>query len=448
MRVNRDQRRGRGAALTALVAAAAILLAACGIDANSVPSANATGTPTQQGNKAKPQIDIPVTASSTTAPPPISPDDLFAVAANVQAFWAKELPAVYGVAYKPLPPARIIAGTPDSDYPVCEGKRLAFDDVEGNAFAAPCPEGLTVVWDADKLLPSINEKYGPVAAAIVLAHEWGHIAQFETKVDADTVILEQQADCFAGTWLHQLIDDPGALGSLAKANPLDSAVSSIIEFRDAPGSSPNDPGAHGTGFDRVRALQEGYDRGGDYCKDYVTKPLPLVQLDLPNDGSSGNLPLDELVPLVVDDLNAFYNQIIDNFRGASADAVFADTAAKATLEDLSDRIGDNAAGVVLGMIWAGFAQQQVPSDGGRDKVGLLQQQACMAGGWLANVYNDTSEQRDLSLTAGDLDEAILGLIDLGGQSGKAQDTDGSVFRLIASLRQGVVDGFDSCKLGS
>lgn len=439
----------RGSVAALFIGAACLFVAACGIDSDSLYTASV-----EDPSGTAPRIDMPPVTPSTTAPRPLGDDDLLAVAAEVQQWWGKELPAVYNAPYKPLTADRVVAGTPSANFPVCDRHQITYRDVRGNAFAAPCPEGLTVVWDANKLIPEIAKKYGPVAAAIVLAHEWGHIAQFEAKVDSETVVLEQQADCFAGAWLNHLVEDPGTLGDLSKQNPLDSAVSSIVEFRDAPGSSPTAAGAHGTGFDRVRALQEGYTKGAEFCAGYPDKGLPLIDLRLPDGGGSGNLPLDQLVNLVVPDLNTYYKKVVAGFKGASVDAVLNNPDAMRTLEDLSTRIGDNAAGLVLAMIWAGFAQDQVGGNEGRDDAGRLQQRACLAGGWLADVYNDTVKNgdtgtggRELQLTAGDLDEAILGLVDLASNQGMTKNTNGAVFRIIGSLRQGVVDGFDSCGLG-
>ena len=47
---------------------------------------------------------------------------------------------------------------------------------------------------------------------------------------------------------------------------------------------------------------------------------------------------------------------------------------------------------------------------------------------------------------GDIDEAIIGLIDLGTPEGTDSTTDGGLFELVASLRQGITEGFDSCGL--
>jgi len=430
----------RTRAAAVLLVVGCLVVAACGIEAKNVAAPTTTTT-------TAPPITTPPTAPPTTQPKPMDEAGLRSVIGDVQAFWAKELPAVYGTAYEAVPAAKIIAGVPDGSYPVCDGHQLEYKDVEGNAFAADCPEGITVVWDAADLIPSIEKKHGSIAAAVVLAHEWGHVAQDEAGIKAQTVILEQQADCFAGAWLNHFLADPGSLAPVAAGNPLDSALAAIITFRDAPGSSPTDPGAHGTGFDRVRALQEGYDRGPTFCKTYVSKPPPLVVLDLPLENGevgSGNLPLNELITDVTDDLNTFYGKLITDFQGASAQSIMNDPSAMATLKSLSDRIGDNAAGVVLGMIWAGFAQNQTGADKGRNAEGILLQQACLSGGWLADVYNDTNDKR-IKLTAGDLDEAILGLIDLSdGDSTK--NTNGAAFKVVAALRQGVISGFSSCGL--
>ena len=52
----------------------------------------------------------------------------------------------------------------------------------------------------------------------------------------------------------------------------------------------------------------------------------------------------------------------------------------------------------------------------------------------------------LTFSPGDIDEAITSLIDLGTPKDIGATTDGGLFRLVASLRSGVVDGFDSCGL--
>ncbi len=426
----------------AIVALLALSATACGIDQDQIAGGGGGG-----GDQ-----DVAVTVTSQPAEstiPALDADDLRNVAADVQDFWESTMPDIYNQEYEVIPDSRIIAGTPDADFPECRSQQISYSDVEGNAFAAPCPEGITVVWDDADLIPELGDRFGSVAPAIVLAHEWGHVAQFETGVDEATVIMEQQADCFAGAWLADLIEDPQGLSELTEQNPLDTSLASIIEFRDQPGSSTQSDTAHGSGFDRVRALQEGFENGPAFCAEYPEKPPSLIDLQFSTQedfDSGGNLPLEELLPLVVQDLNDFYGTKVDGFEGSSTEAVEGSDEAMDQLEDLSDRVGDNGAGLVLALVWAGFAQQQTGSDEGRDEFGQLLQKACLTGGWMQDVLNRDPEQTNLTFSPGDVDEAIIGLIDLGTPDDAGATEDGGLFELVSSMRQGVVDGFDSCGL--
>ncbi|MEJ7583228.1 MAG: hypothetical protein WKF43_03900 [Acidimicrobiales bacterium] len=446
-----DMRRRRwvGAVLVSVVA---LVVAACGIDADSVATSGPVSVESGPVQPQDTQIDTPTTRPTTTIPA-ITEDGLQVVAADLQEFWADTFPDLFGGEYEPVADNRIIAAVPGVEIPPCEGERISYDDVVGNAFAANCSEGPLVVWDEEQLITELDRRFGPVAAAIVLAHEWGHIAQFQGGVvDLPTVISEQQADCFAGSWLADTLDDPDDLDELENANPLDASLSSIIEFRDAAGSDPNDSRAHGSGFDRVRALQEGFDRGAAFCAGYAENFPSLTEIPFtsPQDAATGgNLPLDELVDLAVADLNIFYGREVDGFEGATAEDVLADEETVALLQDLSDKIGDAAAGLVLGMVWATFAQRQVGADEDRNEVGQVLQQACLSGGWLRTLLekDDADTERQLELSPGDLDESILALIELAEVEEGFQDAeDSGVFELVADLRQGVTEGFDSCGL--
>lgn len=437
--------------LVALVLALALLVPACGIDAESVGGSDRVSV---EGGPVQPQdtrIDNPGNAPPTTGAP-ITEAGLQAVASDLQEFWAATFPALFDSPYEPVEADRIVAASPGTEIPPCNGERATYDDVEGNAFAASCPEGALVVWDAEQLIPTLNRRFGPVAAAVVLAHEWGHVAQFQAQARLPTVISEQQADCFAGAWLADTLDDPQALDELVQASPLDASLASIIEFRDAPGSSASSADAHGSGFDRVRALQEGFDRSSEFCAGYADQPPTLTEFpfsSVDDAASGGNLPLDELVTLAVADLNIFYGQQVEGFEGSTPERVLDEEDTIVFLQSLSDQIGDAAAGLALGLIWAEFAQREVGADEGRDETGMLLQQACLTGGWLASVLtNDGSDpERTLSLSPGDLDESILALIEVA-RSDEAFEgaADGEVFELVADLRQGVVEGFDSCRL--
>ena len=98
----------------------------------------------------------------------------------------------------------------------------------------------------------------------MLAHEWGHAVQarvgFETY---QTVYLEQQADCFAGAWART---SPRATRRLAVGDDLDTALAGLLQLSDPSGVDGSQDGAHGNGFDRVGAFQDGVEGGAaDVC---------------------------------------------------------------------------------------------------------------------------------------------------------------------------------------
>ncbi|WP_246227356.1 neutral zinc metallopeptidase [Mycolicibacterium helvum] len=111
----------------------------------------------------------------------------------------------------------------------------------------------------------MQSKFGDSVIPIVLAHEWGHAIQARSNFTVRTVTKELQADCFAGGWAKHAKD-----AGLYKVNAaeMDSALAGILVLRDSPGTSKIDTSAHGSGFDRVSAFQDGYDNGTSACKEY------------------------------------------------------------------------------------------------------------------------------------------------------------------------------------
>ncbi|NIQ57003.1 MAG: peptidase, partial [Gammaproteobacteria bacterium] len=118
-----------------------------------------------------------------------------------------------------------------------------------------CSPGDYVAWDAEGLMPGLYTEFGDFAVALVLAHEWGHVAQDRAGIDGPGIMLELQADCFAGAWARHVEMGESALA--LRPGDLDEAVAGYLLFRDPPGTSPAAPDAHGSAFDRVLAFQEG-----------------------------------------------------------------------------------------------------------------------------------------------------------------------------------------------
>jgi hypothetical protein len=93
---------------------------------------------------------------------------------------------------------------------------------------------------------------------------------------------------------------------------LDKAMAGILELRDSPGTSNVDPSAHGSGFDRVSAFQDGFDNGLTKCKDYRDdEPMVLELLfnDEQDAASGGDTPYDSIVNGVPYDLEDYWTQV-------------------------------------------------------------------------------------------------------------------------------------------
>ena len=172
-------------------------------------------------------------------------------------------------------------------------------------------------------MPQLNEDFGAFTVAIVIAHEYGHAVQARFGTPDRTVDLELQADCFAGAWT-QRVADGSAEGFDAGDVDLDKTVAGMISIRDLPSTDPNDPMAHGSGFDRVGAFQDGYENGAEKCAEYADPGVDRRTAEIPfrdqDYETEGNLPLEDdwdgqgslgLYSLVEQDLNEFYGWYLD-----------------------------------------------------------------------------------------------------------------------------------------
>jgi hypothetical protein len=93
---------------------------------------------------------------------------------------------------------------------------------------------------------------------------------------------------------------------------LDSALAGILNLRDAPGKSKIDPNAHGSGFDRVGAFQDGYDNGLGNCKDYRDDNPIVLELSFRSEAdpaTGGDAPYEWIVNGVPYDLEGYWTQV-------------------------------------------------------------------------------------------------------------------------------------------
>lgn len=303
--------------------------------------------------------------------------------ASLNRQWKNWLPEYFDVEYEPLA-GGLFAYRSDSVTPECDGTRLPYIFIQENAFF--CPEDDLIAWDDEGLFPRLAKEHGTLLLSVVLAHEWGHAIQQRADLfyELDTIVSEQQADCFAGAWLAGLDpNNPGERELIAlRDKELDASLGGFVEFRDIVGMSALIAGSHGTAFDRMRAFQEGYESGAGKCGTYVDERPDLVGFEFRNLKErfrGGNLPFPELVSSTIASLEGSKSTTVkvrfvedtpttppcnrpQRFSGLIGKAVSGclDGAGsvryrRAQLQKWFDEFGDFAPATVLSLGWASIA---------------------------------------------------------------------------------------------
>ena len=106
---------------------------------------------------------------------------------------------------------------------------------------------------------------------VVLAHEIGHHVQellglsgcdqTECGVDGSSLAIELQADCMAGAWTSD-----AASREFVNEKDIQRVDAAVEEYLgDPPGTTADDPDAHGDGETRLEIFREGYTEGLDAC---------------------------------------------------------------------------------------------------------------------------------------------------------------------------------------
>ncbi|GAY12371.1 neutral zinc metallopeptidase [Pseudonocardia sp. N23] len=420
-----------------------------------------------------------VTPTADPALPGRSTDDIARLTVDaLQAYWRSALPADLGTPWHDVATiAPVHVDDPSAPQPPCAAKAA---DLRGNAFY--CPTADAVVWDADVLLPQLRERFGPAGVVVVLAHEFGHAVQTRIGVDDaqrtdpaahPTILLEAMSDCYAGAVIRHLVDATAAGGPVELpmgAAERDSALRALVTFRDPLGILAADTTAHGNAFDRLSAVEDGYDSGPTACAAMTLTNREFTQRrfgSAADRARNGNLPLDRLLPAVAGNAGTWFDGLVAArgvagwkapgprsvpgctgagdqgpvvFCGADGGVV---TDLRA-LETLQKRSGDFAGGTLLVSRYAlaarGGAQLSTTGyDAGRSAV-------CLAGAWTAPLVDPAG---GFGLSPGDLDEAVSVLLD---QDWAETDAVGTVdpadngFERLGHYRRGFLGGPAACGL--
>lgn len=340
-----------------------------------------------------------------------------------------------------------------------------------------------IAWDRGVFMPVAQRYFGDMSVDGVLAHEFGHALQTMAKLVTrrdPTIVREQQADCFAGVYLFWVADGKSPRFTLSTADGLDHVLAGIITTRDpVMDSETENDDEHGTALDRISAFQVGFIDGALACAGIDKREIEQRRGDLPNalrvDSSTGNPETGE-VSIDQDTLSTLMELLGKVFSPKNPPALSYQPAkcpdAKASppasyCPATNTIVVDLPKLVAMGKV-ADENEQTLPQ--GDDTAlsvvmsryalavqherGLAMQSpwtalrtACLTGVVHRKMAEpiELSSQKQLLLTAGDLDEAVAGLLT---NHLVASDADGisvpAGFTRIAAFRGGVAGNMDAC----
>jgi predicted metalloprotease len=357
------------------------------------------------------------------------------------------------------------------------------DDTYGLVNAAFCYDDETIGWDRGELLPALRKAYGDMGVTMVLAHEYGHAVQHQAGLKGDdtpTLVAEQQADCFAGSYMRWVAEDNSPRFSLSTGEGLNNVLAAVIAFRD-PLLSEGDPEAgfdeHGSAFERLSAFQFGFTDGPSACAAIDMREIGQRRGDLPvllPEDQTGELPVTEQsVRSIIDAMGILFSPAKPpqlSFKASEAEGcpdarpsppasycpatntIVVDLdemkvmGTRADTEDGGLASGDNTAYSVL---VSRYMQAIQHARGGLalDNAEAALRTACLTGVATVKMSKTvtTPDGNTIALTAGDVDEAVSGILTNGLA---ASDVNGesvpSGFSRIDAFRVGVLGDEDRC----
>lgn len=350
-------------------------------------------------------------------------------------------------------------------------------DTLGLVNAGYCSDDHTIGWDRGVLMPALRDANGDMAMVMVLAHEYGHAVQEQAGLvneDTETLVAEQQADCLSGVYMRWLAEGNSPRFTLSTGDGLNSVLSAMIAFRDplvmTDAQYLGNP--HGSAFERVSAFQFGFSDGAATCAAIDAEEIAQRRGDLPvmlNVDESGELEItEESVQQIVDVMNVLFapddppnlefDTTTDCPDSRSNDpAVFCPATNTIVvdlpaLQDLAAPSGDGglATGdntgysVVVSRYVVALQQDRGVS---LDDAEAALRTACLTGVATAKMTEQvtTPGGNTIALTAGDLDEAVSGILTNGYAASDVNgDTVPSGFSRIDAFRIGVLGDEDRC----
>lgn len=319
-----------------------------------------------------------------------------------------------------------------------------------------------------------------MAVPMTLAHEYGHaVAHQSEMVDSrtQTLVGEQMADCLAGTYLRWVAQNNSPRFTLSTGDGLNKVIAALIAFRDDPIEIGDIVDSHGSAFERVSAFQHGFIDGAAECTRIDMAEITKRRGGLPASPPSG---VSTQIPISVDTLRTLMTVLKSVYptngttaprltvsgaacdepgrRVASPPVVYCPISNTVALDlrrltdlaqpthDQGQITGDFTAFSVVISRYALAVENQhgLPLDNGQSAL----RAACLTGvasAALAKPTTPTQEPNPVVLSAGDLDEAVSGLLTNGMV---ASDVNGVTipagFSRIDAFRDGVAGTTDRC----
>ena len=402
-------------------------------------------------------------------------DRLATLAVNdVAAFWEENYSESFDGSFAAVEALQSYDSESPSSPEICGGE--TYD----NPNALFCPPDDLIAWDRGVLVPLGQQFFGDTSIAALLAHEYGHAVQSMAEIiddDTTTLVSEQQADCLAGTYVRWVAEGKSPRFALSTGDGLNHVLAGILTLRDptyVAGDAPYLEQGHGTALDRISAFQIGFTSDAAECGKIDMDEIALRRGDLPltlpdedtGDPASGDVEVTEdVVTSLVDVLGEVFQpseaptlsfdapECSDarpsppasycpdsNTIFVDAEAI-AEMGAPADRQDYSLLQGDNSALSVVTSRYA-LALEHERGESLDDAAAALRT-ACLTG--VAQSAMSENDGLALVLTAGDLDEAVAGLLTNGLVASNVNgQTVPAGFTRIVAFRSGLVGDQDLC----
>ncbi|OBG14447.1 peptidase [Mycobacterium colombiense] len=200
---------------------------------------------------------------------------------DIQSFWRSNYSKFFRGEFKPVDELVSYDSEDPASPAVCHHRTYKLINA---LFSPRCN---LIAWDRGVLIPTGKTYFGSMPVTGIFAHEYGHAIQDMANIaprGTSTIVLEQQADCFGGVYMRWVAEGKSTRFTLSTGDGLDHVLAGLITLRD-PILTPDDreliEEGHGTALDRVSAFQMGFVSGASACAAIDDNEVKQRRGDLP-----------------------------------------------------------------------------------------------------------------------------------------------------------------------